>query len=135
MFFLSPDSLNPDAKFGKIEATQRRGQRGYPAGAAAKGESGMTEKPEKKHLQPPHPFVMIFAAMLCAALLTHLVPLGRYELKEVTYVVNGEQRTGTAVDPSSFRYSMDEKKPACGVSGAGVRRVGARGKRHDELPV
>ena len=127
MFFLSPDSLNPDEKFGKIEATQRRGQRGYPAGAAAKGESGMTEKPEKKHLQPPHPFVMIFAAMLCAALLTHLVPLGRYELKEVTYVVNGEQRTGTAVDPSSFRYSMDEKNQRV-VYPAPVFGVSARGE-------
>ena len=76
---------------------------------AAKGEPDMTDKPEKKHLQPPHPFVIIFAAMLCAVVLTHLVPLGRYELKEVTYVVNGEQRTGTAVDPSSFRYITDEK--------------------------
>ena len=87
----------------------------------------MTEKPEKKHLQPPHPFVMIFAAMLCAALLTHLVPLGRYELKEVTYVVNGEQRTGTAVDPSSFRYSMDEKNERV-VYPAPVFGVSARGE-------
>lgn len=86
----------------------------------------MTDKPEKKHLQPPHPFVMIFAAMLCAVVLTHLVPLGRYELKEVTYIVSGEQRTGTVVDPSSFRYIMDEKNervvypaPLFGVSARG----------------
>lgn len=93
---------------------------------AAKGDPDMAEKPEKKHLQPPHPFVMIFMAMLCAVVLTYLVPLGRYELKEVTYVVNGEQRTGTAVDPSSFRYIMDEKNervvypaPVFGVSALG----------------
>ena len=37
---------------------------------AAKGDPDMAEKPEKKHLQPPHPFVMIFMAMLCAVVLT-----------------------------------------------------------------
>ncbi len=57
----------------------------------------------KKRLQPPHPFVMIFLVMLCAVILTHLVPLGRYELREVTYIENGIQRTTTAVDPDSFR--------------------------------
>lgn len=71
----------------------------------------MTDKPEKKkkHFQPPHPFVLIFAVMLCAVVLTYLVPLGRYELREVTYVVDGVQITDTVVDPSSFRYIMDEK--------------------------
>lgn len=71
----------------------------------------MADKPEKtkKHLQPPHPFLVIFAVMLCAVILTHLVPLGRFEMREITYVVDGVQQTRMVVDPSTFRYVMDEK--------------------------
>lgn len=72
----------------------------------------MTDKPEKtkKNFQPPHPFLVIFAVMLCAVILTHLVPLGRFEMREITYVVDGVQQTRMVVDPSTFRYVMDEKK-------------------------
>ena len=84
----------------------------------------------KKRLQPPHPFVMIFLVMLCAVILTHLVPLGRYELREVAYIENGVQRTTTAVDPDSFRYVTDEKgervvypAPFFGLTALGERGV------------
>ncbi|MDR3767012.1 MAG: putative basic amino acid antiporter YfcC [Butyricicoccus sp.] len=70
-------------------------------------ESTKTEKTRKK-LQPPHPFIVIFAAMAFALVLTFLVPLGRYELKQVTTLVGGEQKTETVVDPESFRYILDE---------------------------
>lgn len=70
-------------------------------------ESTKTEKPKTK-LHPPHPFVVIFAAMAFAMVLTFLVPLGRYELKQVTTLVGGEQKTETVVDPNSFRYILDE---------------------------
>ena len=92
----------------------------------------MTDKPEKtkKNFQPPHPFLVIFAVMLCAVILTHLVPLGRFEMREITYVVDGVQQTRMVVDPSTFRYVMDEKNervvypvPFFGISERGEHGV------------
>ncbi len=68
----------------------------------------MQEKKGKKRLQPPHPFLVIFAAMLFALVLTFLVPLGRYELMQVTALTENGQQTQTVVDPDSFRYILDE---------------------------
>ena len=90
----------------------------------------MDEEKKKKRMQPPHSYVVIFLAMLCIAFLTYFVPLGRYELKEVTTVVNGEQTVSSVVDPDSFRYVVDEKNervvdpaPLFGVSAFGERGV------------
>lgn len=69
----------------------------------------MKEKKKTKRLQPPHPFIVIFAAVLFAMVLTMRVPLGRYELKQVTTLDNGQQQTVSVVDPDSFRYILDEK--------------------------
>ena len=69
----------------------------------------MKEKKKPKRLQPPHPFIVIFAAVLFAMVLTMRVPLGRYELKQVTTLDNGQQQTVSVVDPDSFRYILDEK--------------------------
>lgn len=66
------------------------------------------QKKTKKRIQPPHPFVVIFLAMLCAAALTYLVPLGRYELQESAYAADSRQPGSAAVDPDSFRYVADE---------------------------
>lgn len=62
----------------------------------------------KKKRQFPHTYVIIFGVVLLAALLTLLVPLGRYQTTEVTYMVDGEEKTRTVVDPDSFEYILDE---------------------------
>lgn len=63
---------------------------------------------EKKKFQFPHTYIIIFGVILLAALLTVFVPLGKYQTTEVTYTVNGEEKTRTVVDPDSFEYVLDE---------------------------
>lgn len=68
---------------------------------------GHMEK-KKREFQMPHTYVIIFGVILLAALLTVFIPLGKYETKEVTYTVNGTEKTRTVVDPDSFEYVLDE---------------------------
>lgn len=49
-----------------------------------------------------------FGVILVAALLTCFIPLGKYDTKEITYTVNGSEKTRTVVDPDSFQYILDE---------------------------
>ena len=66
----------------------------------------MNEK--KRNLQMPHTYVIIFFVILFAAVLTMFVPLGQYETKEITYMMNGEEKSRTVIDPDSFQYVTDE---------------------------
>ena len=63
---------------------------------------------EKKRFQFPHTYIIIFGVILAAALLTVFIPLGKYDTKEITYTVNGEEKTKTVLDPDSFEYVLDE---------------------------
>lgn len=63
---------------------------------------------EKKKFQFPHTYIIIFGVILVAALLTVFIPLGKYETTEVTYTVNGSEKTRTVIDPDSFSYVLDE---------------------------
>lgn len=62
----------------------------------------------KKKFEFPHTYIIIFGVILVAALLTVFVPLGRYETTEVTYTINGSEKTRTVIDPDSFEYVLDE---------------------------
>lgn len=63
---------------------------------------------EKKKIQIPHTYIIIFGVILVAALLTVFIPLGKYSTKDITYTVNGEEKTKTVLDPDSFEYVLDE---------------------------
>ncbi len=63
---------------------------------------------EKKKFQLPHTYIIIFGVVIFAALLTMFVPLGKYQTTEVTYTVDGEEKTRTVVDPDSFEYVLDD---------------------------
>lgn len=56
----------------------------------------------------PHTYVIIFFVILFAAVLTMFVPLGQYDTKEISYMLNGQEKTRTVLDPGSFRYVTDE---------------------------
>lgn len=56
----------------------------------------------------PDTYVIIFFVVLFAALLTYAIPQGFYETQEVTYTLNGEEKTRTVIDGDSFQYVMDE---------------------------
>lgn len=79
-------------------------------GVQSMNEKNNKNKPkkEKNIIQILHPFVVIFGAVLFAMLLTFVVPLGRYEVKEVSYVLDGVQQSSKMVDANSFRYVLDE---------------------------
>ena len=70
----------------------------------------------------PHTYIIIFCVILFAAILTMFIPLGKYETKEITYTMNGEEKTRTVLDPDSFEYVLDE-------NGNKVTKVAAYGKR------
>ena len=48
---------------------------------------------KKKSFRMPHTYIIIFGVILFAALLTVFIPLGKYETKEITYTMNGEEKT------------------------------------------
>ena len=64
---------------------------------------------KKKHFQMPHTYVIIFGVFLLAAVLTMFVPLGKYETHEITYMMNGEEKTRTVLDPESFQFVLDDE--------------------------
>ena len=63
---------------------------------------------KKKKFQMPHTYIIIFGVILFAAILTMFIPLGKYETKEITYTMNGAEKTRTVLDPDSFEYVLDE---------------------------
>ncbi len=63
---------------------------------------------KKKGVSMPHTFIVIFGVILFAAVLTMFIPLGQYDTKEVTYTINGAEKTRTVLDADSFRYVLDE---------------------------
>ena len=63
---------------------------------------------EKKKFQFPHTYIIIFGVILLAALLTVFVPLGKYQTTEVSYTINGSEKTRTVIDPDSFEYVLDD---------------------------
>ncbi len=63
---------------------------------------------KKKGVSMPHTFIIIFGVILFAAVLTMFIPLGQYDTKEVTYTINGAEKTRTVLDADSFRYVLDE---------------------------
>ena len=63
---------------------------------------------KKQGVSMPHTFIIIFGVILFAAVLTMFIPLGQYDTKEVTYTINGAEKTRTVLDADSFRYVLDE---------------------------
>ena len=69
---------------------------------------GELQMEKKKKFQMPHTYIIIFGVILFAAILTMFIPLGKYETKEITYTMNGEEKTRPVLDPDSFEYVLDE---------------------------
>lgn len=62
----------------------------------------------KRHWQMPDTYIIIFFVVLLAAALTYLIPQGRYETQEVTYTVDGVEKSRTVIADGSFSYVTDE---------------------------
>lgn len=87
------------------------------------------EKKEKRGIQMPHTYVIIFGVIVLCALLTYLVPVGSFETQEVSYMVGETEKTRTVVIPESFRYEYDENGQAVrkGVPLFGTEDFGEQG--------
>lgn len=64
---------------------------------------------EKKSWDMPHTFVIVFFVVLFAAILTFIVPVGQFQTEDITYTLNGEEKTRTVLKPDSFEFLKDEQ--------------------------
>ncbi len=62
----------------------------------------------KQSWQMPDTLILIFFVGIFAAILTYLIPAGHFDNQQVSYVVDGAEKTRTVIDPSSFSYATDE---------------------------
>ncbi|EFI41306.1 MULTISPECIES: putative basic amino acid antiporter YfcC [Peptoniphilus] len=63
---------------------------------------------KKKEIKMPDTFIIIFFVVLFAALLTYVVPKGHFETEEITYTVDGKDKTRTVIKNGTFEYVTDD---------------------------
>lgn len=57
----------------------------------------------------PDTLILIFFVGLLTAVASYLIPVGEFDTKDVTFIVDGAEKTRSVIDPTSFRYSTDEQ--------------------------
>ena len=78
------------------------------------GNSSMSKKKGEglksfnKGFQVPDTYIIIFFVVVIAAVMTFLVPKGYYETQDVTYMMNGVEKTRTVIKDGSFQYLRDD---------------------------
>lgn len=64
----------------------------------------------KKKFRMPDTYVIIFFVVIFAAILTHTVPVGKFQMEKVTYITEtGAEKTREVPVAGSFTYELDEK--------------------------
>ncbi|MBK1875971.1 putative basic amino acid antiporter YfcC [Pelagicoccus mobilis] len=61
-----------------------------------------------RSMEMPDAYIIIFFVIALAAVATYIIPAGYFDMKEIRYQEDGEERTRTVIDPDSFRYATDE---------------------------
>lgn len=61
-----------------------------------------------KGFRVPDTYVIIFFVVCLAALLTYLIPQGVYQTEDVSYMIDGAEKTRTVIKDGSFEYALDE---------------------------
>ncbi|WP_188012842.1 putative basic amino acid antiporter YfcC [Photobacterium damselae] len=64
---------------------------------------------QKKQWQIPDTFILIFLVGVFATVLTYLIPTGSFTQQEISYVVDGVEKTRSVVDPESFKVALNEQ--------------------------
>ena len=65
-----------------------------------------------KGFKVPDTYIIIFFVVVIAAVMTFLVPKGYYETTDISYTINGTEKTRTVIKDGSFQYlTDDEGKP------------------------
>lgn len=70
--------------------------------------SDVSAKASTRTWQMPDTLVLIFIFGLFAAALTYFIPAGSFQTQEVTYLVDGAEKSRTVIDPASFAYATDK---------------------------
>lgn len=60
-----------------------------------------------KGFKVPDTYVIIFFVVVLAAMMTYLIPQGMYSTKDVTYMIDGIEKTRTVIQDGSFRYVLN----------------------------
>ena len=64
----------------------------------------------KKKFNMPDTYVIIFFVVILAAILTHTVPVGKFQMEKVTYTTEtGAEKTRTVPVAGSFAYELNEQ--------------------------
>ena len=71
-------------------------------------ETKQIEKKKKRSWKMPDTYIIIFFVVVFAALLTYIIPQGQYATEEVTYMVDGVEKSRTVIQDGSFEYVRDE---------------------------
>ena len=74
----------------------------------SKKKKGQTLESMNKGFSVPDTYIIIFFVVCIAALLTYLIPQGLYETEDITYMVDGAEKTRTVIKDGSFKYVLDE---------------------------
>lgn len=61
-----------------------------------------------KSWQMPDTLILIFVIGILATALTYFIPAGSFDSHDVTYLVDGAEKTRSVIDPASFAYATDE---------------------------
>lgn len=59
--------------------------------------------------QMPDTLILIFFVGLFTSALSFLIPVGQFDNKEISFIVDGAEKTRTVIVPESFEYVLDEK--------------------------
>ena len=89
----------------------------------SKKKKGETLESLNKGFSVPDTYIIIFFVVCLAALLTYLIPQGIYETEDITYMIDGAEKTRTVIKDGSFQYALDESgqplKQGIGLFAAG----------------
>lgn len=56
----------------------------------------------------PDTYIIIFFVVVIAAVMTFVIPKGYYETQDITYEMNGSEKTRTVIKDGSFQYLRDD---------------------------
>lgn len=74
----------------------------------SKKKKGETLETLNKGFKVPDTYIIIFFVVVIAAILTYLIPQGMYLTEDVTYMVDGVEKTRTVIKDGSFAYLLDD---------------------------
>ena len=68
-----------------------------------------SEEKKLKKIEMPHTYIIIFFVVIVAAILTYVIPAGKFAVHEAQYEdLNGNIKTRTVPTPGTFEYELSE---------------------------